>query len=101
MQTEKSRPEGERITRITKFPANLVSGIIRWPEGWDFSVCIGDRCFIIFLTYDIKDSYSLPDILFIFDILRRITNFSERHSLFFAVGQKWRHFWNEEFWRHV
>ena len=23
---------------------NLVSGIIRLPSGWDFSVCIGDRC---------------------------------------------------------
>ena len=32
-----------------------VSGIIRWPEGWDFLVGIGDRCFIIFLTYDIKN----------------------------------------------
>ena len=40
---------------------------------------------IIFLTYDIKNCYLLSVISFIFDILRRITTFSERHSLFFAV----------------
>ena len=49
MQTEKSQPEGKRIIPETKF-----SGIIRWPDGWDFPICIGDRCLIIFLTYDIK-----------------------------------------------
>ena len=32
-----------------------VSGIIRWLEGWEFSVCIGDRWLIIFLTYYLKN----------------------------------------------
>ena len=27
---------------------NLASGIIRSPLGWDFSVCIGDRCYFLF-----------------------------------------------------
>ena len=27
--------------------ANLVSGNIRLPSGWDFSVCIGNRCLIL------------------------------------------------------
>ena len=32
-----------------------------FPEGWDFSVCIGDRCFffLFFLTYDIYESHSV------------------------------------------
>ena len=29
---------------------NLVSGIIHLPSGSDFSVCIGDRCYILFIT---------------------------------------------------
>ena len=49
IQTEKSQPEGKRII------GNEVSGIIRWPEGWDFSVSIGDQCLIISLTYDIQN----------------------------------------------
>ena len=58
--------------------------------------------FDYFLTYmyDIKNYYLLFIISFIFDILRRITTFSERHSVFFVVVQKWRHFWNLEFWHH-
>ena len=36
----------------------LVSGIFRWPEGWHFSVCIGDWWLIIFLTYYLKKSRS-------------------------------------------
>ena len=38
MQTKKFQPEGKRIipqTRFIEFP-----GIIRWHEGWYFSVCI-------------------------------------------------------------
>ena len=50
MQTEKSQPEGKRI-----MPETRISGIIRLPSGWNFSVCIGDRSLIIFLIYDIKD----------------------------------------------
>ena len=55
---------------------------------------------IIFLTYDIKNYYLLFVILFSFDILRRTSTFSERHSVFFIVVQQERHFWNLEFWRH-
>ena len=46
--------------------------------------------FDYFLTYmyDIKNYYLLFIISFIFDILRRITTFSERHSVFFVVVQK-------------
>ena len=50
MQTEESQPEDKRIMpekKFTEFPAR----IIRWPEGWDFSVCIGVRWLIVFLTY--------------------------------------------------
>ena len=32
-----------------------VPGNIRWPESWDFSICIGDRLLIIFLTYSLKN----------------------------------------------
>ena len=67
---------------------HLVSGIIRRPEGWDFSVCIGDRCLIIFLAYNIKNYYLSFVIYFIFDILRRITTFSVCHSAFFVVEHK-------------
>ena len=42
----------------------------------------------------------LTGISFIFDILRRITTFSERHTVFFVVMQKWRHLWLLEFLRH-
>ena len=48
----------------------------RFTEGWDFSVCIGERCLRIFLTYDIKMCYLLSVISFIFDILRRLTTFA-------------------------
>ena len=42
----------------------------------------------MFLNYDIKNYYLLSVISFIFDILRRITTFSERHSVFFRGGTK-------------
>ena len=48
MQTEESQPEDKRMmseTGSTEFLA-----FFRWHEGKDFSVCIGDRCLIIFLT---------------------------------------------------
>ena len=54
-------------------------------------VCIRDRCLTSFLTYGIINCYLLSVGSFIFDILRRITNFSERYLLFLAVVQKWRH----------
>ena len=46
---------------------------------------IGDRCLNILLTYDIKNYYLLSVITFIFEILRRITIFTERHS----VSPRW------------
>ena len=81
-------------------PDTRFDGIIRWPEGGNFSVCIGDRYLIIFLIYDIKNYFSSFVISFLFDILCRNTTFSERHSMFFGVVQKWRHLWNLEFWLH-
>ena len=79
-----------------------VSGIIRRPEGWDFPVCISDPCLFICLTYDTKKYYfqatiycAVISLLFFFYTLRRKTAFSERHSLFFALVQKWRHFWKK------
>ena len=53
-----------------------VSGIIHWPSGWDFSVCIGHRCLLWHLNY-----YLSFVIYFLFDSLRRIKSFSERHSV--------------------
>ena len=64
-----------------------VSGIIRLLDGWDFSVCTGNRCLIIFLTYDTKIDLLLV-ISFIFDILRCITTFSDLLAVFFAEVQK-------------
>ena len=40
IQTEKTQPEGK--TDNAENEAYRVSGIIRWPECWNFSVCIGD-----------------------------------------------------------
>ena len=55
MQTEKSQPEGKRIMPET---------------NQDFSVCIRDRCLIIFLACDIENNYMYLSfvISFIFDI---------------------------------
>ena len=58
-----------------------VSNIVHWPEGWEFSVRIGDRCLIIFLTYDIKNYYLSFVISFIFDISDITSNL-----------EFWRHF---------
>ena len=84
MQNEVLQPEGKRImpaTRFTEFPAISVDprvGISRSAS----QVCIRDRCLIIFLTYD-NENYLLSFVMsFIFDILRLITTFSERHSVF-------------------
>ena len=38
---------------------NLVSGIICLPSGWDFSVCIENRCYILFILYITKVLFSL------------------------------------------
>ena len=38
MQTKKCQPEGEQIMPETRI--NLISGIIYWPVGWDFLICI-------------------------------------------------------------
>ena len=68
---------------------DLVSGIIRSPEGSEVSVCIGDRCLTIFFTFNIKTIVNYyPSFLSPFDILRRITTFSERHSAFSRGGVK-------------
>ena len=81
-----SQPEGKRImpeTRFTEFPALSIDPRV----GISLSN-IGDRCLIIFLTYDIK-SYYLSFIIFsIFDILHCITTFSECYSVFFMLVQK-------------
>ena len=48
MQIGKYQPVGKQImpeTRFTEFSAFSVGP----PEGWDFSVCIDDRCLIITL----------------------------------------------------
>ena len=60
-----------------------VSEIIRLPSGWDFLVCFGDRCLIIFLTYVIKKYYLSFDICSIFDSIHRITSFPERYTVFY------------------
>ena len=71
MQTEESQLEGERImpeTRFIELPALSVKPRFRHyalTRGWDFSVCIGDRCLIIFLTYDIKN-YKLSFVISLF-----------------------------------
>ena len=90
MQTEKSQPEGKRI--MPKKEVDRVYGIIPWSKDRDFSACIGHRCLIIFLTYDIKNVLFI--ISFIFDILCPIMTFSEHHSMFFVVLHKWHHLWN-------
>ena len=42
-----------RSTDNARNTVNLVSGIIRVPSGWDFSVCIGDRWQILFVLADL------------------------------------------------
>ena len=64
-------------TRFTEFSALSVD-----PRVGIFSVCIGDRCFLFFLTYDIKNYYLSFVVSFRFDILRHITIFSERIRCF-------------------
>ena len=81
MQTEKSQPEGKRVmpeTRFTKIPALSVDPGLRFFGFADIS--------LFFLTHDIKSYYLSFVISFIFDILRRTTGFSERHSDFFRGG---------------
>ena len=84
MQTEKFQREDKRImpeTRFTEFPALSVDprvGISRSASETDV---------LLYFTYDINNHLSFV-ISFIFDILRRITSFSERHSTFFMVVQK-------------
>ena len=68
-------------TRFTEFPALSVDprvGISRSASETDV---------LLYFTYDINNHLSFV-ISFIFDILRRITSFSERHSTFFMVVQK-------------
>ena len=98
MQNKKSQPEGKRIvpeTKFTDFPALSVD-----PRARVSRSASETYVWLFFFTYDIKICYLSFVISFIFDILRRITTFSERHLVFFMVVQRWRHFWNLEFWRH-
>ena len=81
----KSRPESTRIlpeTRFTEFTAlsvDLRVGIFQAASVTDD----------IFLTYDIKIiKYHLSFLLFIYDILRRITTFYQRRSVFFVMAHK-------------
>ena len=83
MQTEKSQLEGKRIMPETRF--YLVSGIIRWPEGWNFSVCVGDRWYIIFLTYYSKNRSFKRNI---YNKRGVMANF-ERHSEYFVAARKY------------
>ena len=79
MQTEKSQPEGKRImpeTRFTELPALSIDPRV----GIYWSAL--ETGLIIFLTYEIQNCHLVSVISFIFDILRRITTFSERHSVF-------------------
>ena len=85
MQTEKSQPEGKRImpgTRFTEFPALFVDPRV------EISHSAWRPLFDYFLTFVIKNYYLLSVFSFIFDILRCITTFSERHLVCFAVVQK-------------
>ena len=98
MQTEKFQLEGKIIMqekRFTEFPASFVDprvGISRFALETDV--------WLLFLPMKLRHFYLLSVNFFISDILRRRTTFSERHSRFFMVVQKWRHFWNLVFWRH-
>ena len=60
---------------------------------WFLSEC--DRGFTNYIKY----YYFSFVISFIFAILRHTTTFYERHSVFCVMADKWRHFWNLEFWR--
>ena len=75
-------------TRFTEFPVLSVR-FRHYPltRGLGFLGLIGDPCWITFLTYDTKNDYSLFVISLIFDIIRRITTFSERYSVFFVLEQ--------------
>ena len=88
MQTKKSQPDGKQImprTRFTGFPEVSVGPSVE--VSWSASE--GDRCFIIFRTYDIKNYYLSFVPSLIFDIQRHITSVFKRHSfVFFAVVQK-------------
>ena len=86
MQTEKFQLEGKRI--MPENSVNLVSGIIRLPSSCDFSVCIGNRCLIIFLPMTLNIVIYYPSFHSFLEILRRITPFSGRHSVIFAEVQK-------------
>ena len=82
MQTEKAQPEGKRImpeTRFTEFPALFVD------PRFGISLSASETDVIFFFTYDIKNDYVSFVISFIFDILCRITIFSERRSMVFVV----------------
>ena len=83
MQTEKSQPEGKWImleTRFFEFPALPLTrglgflGLHRRPMFDYFSYLWHSKLLFIIRLF-----------CFIFDILRRITTFSERQSTFFVV----------------
>ena len=48
-------------TDNTRNSLNLVSGISRLPSGWDFSICISDRCKSIFILA-LTSSYTIVNV---------------------------------------
>ena len=89
MQTEKSLPEGmvtKRImpeTRFTEFPELSVDPRF----GSSRSASVTDVC-LVFLPFTLKDIIHHSAFHFTFDILCRLTTFSERHLVFFVVPHK-------------
>ena len=80
MQTEKSQPEGKRImpeTRLTELSALSIDPRV----GIYWSAWRPKFNYFSYLKYEIQNCHIVSAIAFIFDILRRITTFSERHSV--------------------
>ena len=100
MQTEKSQPRitdnaGNSVFRFRHYPLTQRVGIFRSASETDVWLHL-----CIILTYGIKDYSKSFVISFIYGILRRITAFYKRHSMFFLVVHKWCNFRNCPFWHH-
>ena len=63
MQIEKSQPSGKRITSV-----NLVSGIVRLPSGWDFSVSESETDERFCLSPGSIGKYSIYKIVYLKEI---------------------------------
>ena len=96
MQTEKSQPEGYRDNAGNEvkqhYPLTRRFGFLslHWIPMFDY----------FFLSYDIKNYKMSFVYAFTHEILRRITTFYERQSVFFVIAYNWRHFWNYEVLRN-